>query len=304
MRFTYFLLLLAAAGTVLSCKKEPKETVHTGPLLIFQFKLDSTQVRLGNLGEPVALSEGHAAQSPKFNGLSAHYIELAPNAWTSLGKGEILFHQKETTRGGSTAIDHKMASIRFEGQEFFSIPLTAVKSGEYEWLRISLAYQNYDVRFRVDTNISGISVNQNFTGTIASFIGYNTYIESYVIKKDTVTVNANKKQGYWGFEFAASIGGFTYKDIFTGEAPVTTVPNPIQASSPIPAGSCVVTGAFEGGKLRITGKETDNIIVQVSLSTNQSFEWVDSNPNGLWEPLKGEKVVDMGIRGMIPRILP
>jgi hypothetical protein len=36
------------------------------------------------------------------------------------------------------------------------------------------------------------------------------------------------------------------------------------------------------------------------MSTNQSFEWIDGNANGKWEPSKGESVVDMGLRGMIP----
>jgi hypothetical protein len=63
----------------------------------------------------------------------------------------------------------------------------------------------------------------------------------------------------------------------------------------------LVTGAFAGGnKLTITGNETKDIIVTVSLSTNKSFEWTDTNGNGKWDVTKGERVVDMGLRGMIP----
>lgn len=304
MRFHFFMFFLAISSLMFSCKKEPSDKISQGPFLIFQYKLDSTQLRLGNLGQPADIPEGNAGQSPRFNGISAHYIEMAPTAWTALGQGAVLYHQKETSRGGSIAIDHKFASIKMDGEEFFRIPISNIQAGEYEWLRVSLAYQNYDVTLRVDTVISGFAINQNLTGTVASFVGYNTFIESYKIKNENVAINANKKQGFWGFELNASFGGFSYKDIFTGEAPGTTVPNPIQASSPIPAGSCVVTGAFEGGKLKITGEESNDIVVQVSLSTNKSFEWVDSNPNGLWEPLKGETVVDMGLRGLIPRVLP
>jgi len=54
--------------------------------------------------------------------------------------------------------------------------------------------------------------------------------------------------------------------------------------------------------LNITGNETQDIIIRVSLSTNKSFEWVDGNGNGKWEPNKGEQIVDMGLRGMIPYI--
>jgi hypothetical protein len=38
------------------------------------------------------------------------------------------------------------------------------------------------------------------------------------------------------------------------------------------------------------------------MSVNRSSEWEDGNSNGKWEPTKGENVVDMGLRGMIPFI--
>ena len=56
------------------------------------------------------------------------------------------------------------------------------------------------------------------------------------------------------------------------------------------------------GRLRITGNETKDILVQVNLSTNKSFEWTEVVADGRWEPAKGEQVVDMGVRGMIPII--
>jgi hypothetical protein len=60
-----------------------------------------------------------------------------------------------------------------------------------------------------------------------------------------------------------------------------------------------VTGAFTT-PLTITGNETKDIKVTVSLSTNKSFEWKDHNLNGIFEPLDGDSVVNMGIRGLIP----
>jgi len=78
------------------------------------------------------------------------------------------------------------------------------------------------------------------------------------------------------------------------------VVNPLFATSPIPAGSCLATGAFAGGNLHITGNETKDIVVTVSLSTNKSFEWVEVVNDSKWEPTKGEYIVDMGVRGLIP----
>jgi hypothetical protein len=41
-------------------------------------------------------------------------------------------------------------------------------------------------------------------------------------------------------------------------------------------------------------------VVTVSLSTNKSFEWAETDGDGIWEPLDGEYAVDMGLRGLIP----
>ena len=82
-------------------------------------------------------------------------------------------------------------------------------------------------------------------------------------------------------------------------ANATTVPNPLAATSPIPAGSCVVTGQFTT-PLTITGTETNNVVVTLSLSINQSFEWHEVTADGKYEPANGENVVDMGLRGLIP----
>jgi hypothetical protein len=61
-----------------------------------------------------------------------------------------------------------------------------------------------------------------------------------------------------------------------------------------------VDNLMSNSPLTITGLETSDIIITVSLSTNKSFEWVDSTPDGYYQPDAGETVVDMGIRGLIP----
>lgn len=290
MRFTLFgigLVLMLA-----SCKKTTVETPQPQPLMLrFKFVFDSTQARLNNIGQPATIPAGHAAQSPRFNKMSAHYVELAPNALTALGQGEVLYLAPETTAGGARAIDFNQASFAGNNEVFFSIPLDSVQPGTYPWLRVSLAYQNYDIKFRVS--------GQTLTGTIASFIGYRTYLQQFKVKDSTLTINANKDQGFWAFETGVSGFGF----VTSGQAPAgaTTVPNPIFATSPIPAGSCVVTGSF-ASPLQITGNETSDVTVIVSLSTNKSFEWIDADNNGTYDPQAGDQVVDMGIRGMLPSI--
>lgn len=306
----YLLTALPAACVILfSCsKKDAAVPAAAAANLVFQFKFDSAQPRLNNIGLPAAMPPGHAGLNPKMNAMSAHYIELAPSAFTQIGTGAVVYRAPETTAGGSNAISFSQAFFAGNNQTFYSLPLKNIAAGDYEYLRVSLAYQNFDISFHLDTVINTpapVNVSQDFPGTVASFVGFNSYINSYKIKNQTIAVNGNRAQGYWGFETNGSIAGFPFNYSNTGQAPAnaTTVVNPISSTSPIPAGSCLVTGAFAGGsKLHITGKETKDIIVIVSLSTNKSFEWMDNNGNGKWDATKGEQIFDMGLRGLIPYI--
>lgn len=301
-------IILATIGALLSittaCKKETVEPVPANPKLIFVFDFDSTQVRLDNFGNPATLPSGHAGQSPQMNTMVAHYIELVPNASTQIGNGKILYQALETTAAGEKAIHFDKSKLTKNGERFFETPIKELNPGEYDFLRVSLAYQNYDVRFLIDTNIA--VQGQNYAiygeqkGTVASFIGYNTYITSLLVKEQQMQINGNKKQGFWAFESSFSAYNNPIKILKSGQAPAgfTTVVNPLHATSPIPSGSCLVTGGFGSKQLRITGKETKDIVVHVSLSTNKSFEWEEVIHDGKWEPGKNERVVDMGIRGM------
>jgi hypothetical protein len=307
MKKYYLLPFFAAILVLVSCKKEEVTPEVNEPKLIFLLDFDSTQVRLNNIGQTSTIPSGHATQSPKMNKMSAHYIELAQSALTQIGSGVVVYHAPETSIGGGLAIDFSKAILVGKGGKFFEIPLKNVAVGEYEYLRVSIGYQNFDVKLHVDTtvNVAGIgnvNIVQDYPSTIASFVGFNSYITNFLIKTDNIVVNANKSQGFWGFEMKGNYNGYPINYTGTGQAPAgaTTVVNPIASTSPNPVGSCLVTGPFNGGKLKITGKETKDIVVRVSMSTNQSFEWIDGNANGKWEPSKGESVVDMGLRGMIP----
>lgn len=291
------LLLPLLLAVFASCEKDDTEdpepvVVDEGPRLVLKFKFDSTQARLNAFGLQSNVPAGHAAQCPRFNRMSAHYVEFAPNAFTALGAGDVVYHAPETTAGGSTAIDFDQSQEAGDGAVFLDMPLSDLDTGTYSWLRVSLAYQNYGI------NLSAFGTP--LQGTVASFIGYNTYIGSYAIADSVVHVDGDRAQGYWGFE-VSDPPGWLPTAVFTGQAPGTTVVNPLFATSPIPAGSCVVTGQF-ASTLHITGSETEDVTIVVSLSTNDSFEWVEHGGNSVYEPLQGDTVVDMGIRGMIPLV--
>jgi hypothetical protein len=287
MKFSLINFSALAVLAFSSCKKSDDTAVVAN--INFVFKFDSTQARLNAVGVASPMVAGHSGQSPRFNSMSAHYLELAPSATTLLGAGAVLYKAPEVTTGGSTAIDFSKSKFAGNNAIFLSVPVKSFAAGTYTWLRLSLACQNYNVY--ITTPAATIDA------TVASFIGFNTYLSSFKVKDSTVVVNANKLQGFWALEGQA----LGFGSVSTGQAPAgaTTVPNPLFSTSPIPAGSCVVTGAF-ASPLVVTGNETSDITVVVSLSTNKSFEWIDGNGNGKYEPLLGESVVDMGIRGMIP----
>lgn len=281
---TLFLLSFIA----FSCTDEDdKQVVVEEPQLIIKFKFDPTQVRLNGFGQPSTIPSGNAAQSPNFNSISAHYLEFTPTALTQVGQGAILYTGPSTTLGGANAIDFSQAKIVGEGEAFLSIPLKNIPQGSYEYVRVSLSYQNYTINVRAS--------GADYVGTLASFVGYNNYITTHSINGNPFVVNDDKLQGYWAFGIP-SVGYYT-----SGQTPAgaTTVPNPIAATSPIPAGSCLVTGKFATNFV-VTGNETKNIAVQLSLSINNSFEWEEVIADGKFEPAVGENVVDMGLRGLIP----
>lgn len=272
-------------ASLLSCSDD---TPTEPPRLIFKLKFDPNQERLGNFGEPAVIPVGNAAQTPVFNSMGIHYIELAGNKDIPAYNGTLVHKTPVTTIGGSEAIDFDQALYAGNNEIFYSTELSNITPGDFDFLRLSLSYQNYSIKWE--------SNNIDLDGTIASFIGANTYINSYKVRSKSVEVNANKAQGYWAFET-----DFVEIAVIEGQAPAgsTTVPNPIFDSSPIPFGSCLVTGAFDT-PFTITGNEKEDIIITCSVSINNSFEWIDNENTGKYNPQDGDAVVNMGVRGLIP----
>lgn len=282
------LMLCGLALSLFACNSDDGNAPQTNDAkLIIKLNFDANQTRLDNLGQPATIPAGNAAQTPNVQQMSANYIEFAPNATTLLGQGEIIYEGPETNAGGDLAIDFQQAILAGQDDTFLEVPLSSVAAGNYDWVRVSLSYQEGDIVILQ----SGVDV----TARLASFLGYNNYITSFDLNGNIFNVNDDVLQGFWAVEAL----GFTAQ----GQAPegATTVPNPLFDTSPVPQGSCVVTGQFENG-LTISGEETEDIVVTLSFSINNSFEWTEVNTDGKFEPSAGEQVVDMGLRGLLPRV--
>jgi hypothetical protein len=300
MHRNLFICVALLLALLPSCKKS--ESSSDTSKLAFEYQFDAQQTRLNNIGQPAQIPTGHAALTPDFRSMSVHYIELAPNALTQLGKGQILYKGAETTKGGEMAVDFDNAPNLAAGAQFAEVDLSQLVPGTYEWVRVSVTYQNYDIRFSFT---DGSTVLADQLASVSSFVGFNTYISSVKPYQLPLEVNANRKQGFWGVETRLSGALSAFNKVTSGQAPAgaTTVVNPLFATAPVPAGSCVVTGKF-AQPLIITGNETGKLLVSLSFSVNKSFEWKDLNGDGKWDinkdVSKTEQVVDMGLRGMIP----
>ena len=299
-------MALGIIGFACSKEEEPNPQDYT---LTISFIMDADTARLDNLGNPAPIPIGNAGQNPNFELLGLHFIGLYPDKFTPYENGVTVFSSPTTEAGGTTAIDFDQELFLSETDNSISIPLSDLAPGTYEYIRSSIGFQQYKIIYNLGGAAStipgwpnGLSDDIDIDGTIASFLGFNTYINEYMLASQMVTVNANKLQGYFGLESTGTVGGFPINELTEGDAPQTSVPNPINATSPVPAGSCVVTGQFPVA-LVIPENPTEDIKVEVLISINQSFEWQDGNGNNKYEPLLGEQVVDMGTRGVFPAVV-
>lgn len=294
--------MMLAALSFASCKKDSTEPDE--PMLNIKLNFDPNQARLNNLGLPATMPAGNAGQVPDFRGLGLHMIELLETPFTPWQGGEIVYMGAETTAGGANAIDFSQEIIKNSNEVYLSIPLADIANKTYNSLRVSVAYQNYDIKYNiVNISIPGVPsslLNQN--GTISSFLGYNTYIESVTPRELSATVNDDKVQGFWAFEtdFQAPLSAFNSVQT-GGSAGATTVVDPNAAANGIPANTCIVFGGFNT-PMTITGNESSDIDLTLSFSINDSFEWQDLNGNGELDlDLSNntlEPIVDMGLRGL------
>lgn len=298
MKKLLFGLSLSFLG-FMSCEKPA--TQQSDAKLLVKVKFDSTLTRLDAFGQPATIATGNGAQNPAFNSISLHNIELVPTALTPIQGGAVVYMGEENSTGGAKAVDFDRAIIKKNGETFLEIPLSEIKAGTYKYIRTSVTYQNYDIQFNI-INVPTIGSVNNQKGTVASFVGFNTYISDLKVANQTKNIDDDKLQGYWAFETQLNSPYENYNQIYSGDAARTTVVNPIHSTTPIPVGSCLVTGSFVGSDLVITGNETEDIVVELSYCTNNSFEWQDTNGNGEWDidvnNTTAEPVVDMGLRGL------
>jgi len=276
----YFVLIFSACN-----KKE-----ENSPQLIFKYTFDENGARLDNLGQPASIPTGNAAQTPVMKEIGVHSIELIEYVATYPTLNTIIYQGDTKAFNGDSGIDFDQELIVKDGEVLVKIPIENITPGTYNYLRNSLGFQRADIEFYYNDSIYG---DFNLTAELASFVGYKTYLSSFDVGDQNIEVDDIVSQGFWAIHIDEPIS-VTQQGNSPGLG--TTVPNPLGADSPIAPGSCLVTGEFET-PLIITGEETEDIIVEVQISINNSIEWTEVNVDGKFEPAV-ENLVDMGTRGL------
>src|SRR5690554_2047234 len=157
------ILITIVSFLIISCKKEVENVVEDeinnmeiipgstfqeddGPRLYFRLVLDPNQERLDIFGQPEVMPSNHSAINPVMEGFAIHTIELVPNAYTAFGAGEMVYYAPMLAANHAVIFDS--LQVVQTGDIVYSIPISQVEPGTYEYSRVSVAYQNYDVPFR------------------------------------------------------------------------------------------------------------------------------------------------------------
>ena len=91
--------------------------------VLFKLQFDPDQARLDNFGQLESVPEGNAAQTPRFNEMGVHYIELSEGINILAYEGTEIFNSPTTIEGGKEAIDFEQALYGADQQILHSVEL-------------------------------------------------------------------------------------------------------------------------------------------------------------------------------------
>jgi hypothetical protein len=308
------LLICLASFTPWSCNDDGGGSLFD-PFLRLRVNFDTQGERFDANGELAEVPEGRAAYTPEMRELRISSIELVPDENTPVGQGVMLYEAATRVVFGEeiTELDQTISTAggivanRFNFQD--------IPAGTYPYVRVGLAsakYQlNYDLHYHVKDSTDTDSIPPDFTVPVEltqlsggmAVLYSDAWVNTLTPFNITLDINQQKRQGYYAFEtsFTSSfeLGNNVYVDSLFNTIP--TLPNPISATAPTPESSGIITGVFDT-PLEVTGQESEDVLVDLTFSTNQAFEWVDPNNDGRWDVWilaeTWERISDFGLRSL------
>ncbi len=271
-----------------SCKWGRVARCSSPPCLNLCYWFEHDGARLGSTGAASEISAGFAGQPPSSITIYPRYYELGPNANTALGSGQVLYeaatHNGQPVTGTGATILNNLTGATHE-EIAFSYSLASIPANTYQYLRVGVAYYEARVNLRHNTGLK----NLDMSGVIGAFTGTRVQATDISLNGTSVALNTNVAQGFWVYK------GDSLAKV-DGTANTVTAVNPIASTSAVPAGSDVITGAFT--QPLVVSTHNADVTIIVLLSTNRSFEWVESTTDGYWQGSVGETVQDFAFRGL------
>ncbi len=276
----YFALLI-------SCRTENEDDSRPEPVfppsaeLTITIKFDPLQDRLDSFGVPNPIPIGHEALSPNINGMKIGFIELLSDSIIPYNDGLKLLQSNIVYNASDTG--YKCCSDLIPNNFIYETSISSTLIPDtFKYIRIYFVYENLDISYKFNNNI--------YAGSVAAFLAPKALTFNYQISDSAFNSYSLKTNGQWYFE--VDTPGFG--TILSGDA-LTTQPNILYNSNPVPSGGCIVTCPITPFLFL---DKPDSISITISISTNKSFEWIEHSDPAFFEPFDGDTIVDVGIRGI------
>lgn len=273
-------VLIFCLGTFFqSCDRSNEEEMPDGRYgyiagLNLVLNIDTAGVYLDSCNNPAVLVTGHGAQSPVLNYALIEKVELFEDPATAYGHGyefgKNYSSVYQTIHNNTETLD--LSCRRGATQVTF------------HWIRIYIGYQNYKVKCRIGS--------QPAEYNLLSFLhDYQAYHQVLPIQDSTISLDSVKYKGEWFLEADSAGSGMVLEGISKNE----TAPDPFCATSPpLSQNLYVLTCPIPSG-LVFYKNETKTL--HVSISMKNCFEWIEHSDPAYFEPLDGDTIFDIGLRG-------
>jgi hypothetical protein len=261
---------------IVSCNKEDDEMpegrygyVSNANVTIV---LDSNEERLDGNANPSVIPSGHGAQSPVSETLKIESIGFltgeSESGGNSLQNNYSVISVDINGSSGNVSGDFRHGSANFTAK----------------YLRLTLSYE----KFTIESKLHGNVENLHFLAFMKQY--YNPY-ESILLGNDTINMDSVLNQGKW-FLVLDNQG---VDSLIDGTTTSITEPNVLHSQLPNTSdNSCTIICPIDPPITFYKGEPRN---LQIKISCNHSFEWIEHSDPAFFEPLDGDTIYDFGLRG-------